>query len=172
MKDMHQGTARKMGGVAMTRRSITTVLAALLIALFVTVNALAVSADKGCDVANGDTLDQCVQWYAGQRNVIVTSIGSPVAVPTVEYRFIENNTTNLPTAQSAAPAIPSAVTNLHQLTVVPTCTGLDDSGYVPTCYTPQGDGTWRVTHKDWEGIWQSVGTVTTLPPPPLGPSHP
>jgi hypothetical protein len=75
-------------------------------------------------------------------------------------------------SQQAASALPRAVTTTHQLTVAPVCTGLDDSGYVPTCYTPQADGTWLVTQKDWEGTWQPMGTVTTLPPPPLGPSHP
>jgi hypothetical protein len=72
-------------------------------------------------------------------------------------------------SQQAARALPGAVTNTHQLTVVPVCTGLDDSGYVPSCYTPQGDGTWRVTQKDWEGTWQPVATVMTLP---AGPSYP
>jgi len=57
---------------------------------------------------------------------------------------------------------PSA-TNAHQLAIVPTCTGLDDSGTVPTCYTPQPGGTWLAEQKDWEGTWQRVGTVTTLP---------
>jgi hypothetical protein len=56
-----------------------------------------------------------------------------------------------------------AVTDAHQLAVVPTCTGLDDSGEVPTCYTPQAGGTWLVEQKDWEGTWQPVGMVTTLP---------
>jgi hypothetical protein len=40
-----------MGGIAMTRRSITTVLASLLVALLLTVNAPALSADSGSPLA-------------------------------------------------------------------------------------------------------------------------
>jgi hypothetical protein len=149
MKDMQQGIARKMGGTAMTRRSIAAVLGSLLFALFV-VSAPAVSADgpcdadaqgncavsssrdfttqqvmeldaltasapgapmaevvptisadSGCNAADADTVDQCVAWAASQGSILVASVGPAAAVPGIDYRFIELNTTTLPSATVA-----------------------------------------------------------------------
>jgi hypothetical protein len=89
MKDMQQGIARKMGGIAMTRHSITAVLALLLVGLLVAVNAPAISA---ADINGGGSapltvsgdapciLDNQGNCAAREALVSVASVGPAVAV--------------------------------------------------------------------------------------------
>jgi hypothetical protein len=96
MKDMHRDTARKMGGTAMTRRSITAVLASLLIGLLVTVNVPSVSA---CEV---DDAGHCIPSAPGDANLVsVASVGPAAAVAGIDYRFNEINTTTLSSVSNA-----------------------------------------------------------------------
>jgi hypothetical protein len=97
----------------MTRRSITAVLASLLVALFVVVNAPVVSADDGCDPADAATVDACVALAVNQPAVSVASVGPAVAVMGIDYRFVEQNTITLPSvsdalATNASPALTMA----------------------------------------------------------------
>jgi hypothetical protein len=101
MKDMQQGTAREMGGIAMIRRSISAIVASLLIGLSVIINGSAVSADGPCDT---DAQGNCAAY---EPLVSVASMGPAVAVPTINDRFVETNTTTLPSVggSDAPPAV-------------------------------------------------------------------
>ena len=106
----------------MTRRSITTVLGSLLVGLVLIINAPAVAAaDQGGGgstrlpvIAEGQCDDEmlCLSMYAPVANVAtfsVASVGQPVEVQTVDYRFVEQNTITLPSANGAiiAPGVVS-----------------------------------------------------------------
>jgi hypothetical protein len=124
---VHDGHAarhsKQMGGFAMTRRRITAVVASLFVGLLLMVNAPVISAadingggsapiisaDNGCDAAYTLTVDECVQWAASHATVAVASVGAPVAVPTGDTRFIENNTIMFPSVESetSAATVPS-----------------------------------------------------------------
>jgi hypothetical protein len=105
---MQQGTARKMGGIAMTRRSIAAVLASLLIALFATVQSAAASIVPSVDGSafGYRFIEENTSTLPG------ASAASAQLIPDMDkveqQRFIESNTTDLPDAVAPSVSATSA----------------------------------------------------------------
>jgi hypothetical protein len=108
---MQQGTASKREVIAMTRRSITAVLGALLVALFITVQSAAASIAPSVD---GSSFGY--RFLEENTSTLPSGIVANVA-PSLftadQQRFIEQNTSTLPSvsdalAANAAPALTMA----------------------------------------------------------------
>jgi hypothetical protein len=152
----------------MTRRSIITVLGSLLVGLLLIVSAPSVAADnmrggssatvivtagEGCDSADAATVDACVALAVNQPSVSVAGAGAPVAVPTSDSRFLEMNTTTLPSVgDPSAPA--SDQRAIYRVS---------DSYY----YVPAAGGMWLVIHDPVDGL-PVIEDVVSGPPPATG----
>jgi hypothetical protein len=138
---MHEGHAarysKQMGGIAMTRRSISAILTSLLVGLLVVVIAPTVSADGPC------LLDNQGNCGAQEALVSVASLGPAAAVQSSNYRFIETNTTWLPGPVTASIA-PSTVTDIqygnNSGTPIAFCMQLATGA--SACYARDASGIW------------------------------
>jgi hypothetical protein len=122
----------------MTRRSITAVLASLLIGLLFVIQAPAASA---CEL---DATGNCVQSTSGSalHTVSFASVGPAITVPGADYRFLEVNTTMLPGAISASigPSVVTAedasvLTSQQQLFLAVNATMMPMQTPRPSCMT-------------------------------------
>jgi hypothetical protein len=152
MKDMQQGTARKLGGIAMTRRSIATVLGSLLVGLLLIVNATAISA---ADINGGgsapltvssDTpciLDNAGNCAAREALISVASTSPAVAVRGIDDDVTVVDTTTLPGPVTANVA-PFTVTDIQYgsdaMTPIVYC--MQSAAGATTCYARDPNGMW------------------------------
>jgi hypothetical protein len=103
----------------MTRRNITTVLGSLLVGLLVALNVPAVSADGPCYT---DGQGNCAVTTPSTATFSIASAGPAVRVPGIDYRFLEENTTTLPSAGVASLAMSSRTMGAWQFLEMNTIT--------------------------------------------------
>jgi hypothetical protein len=135
----------------MARRSIITVLGSLIITLLVTLNGLTVSAKPPCE---GDAPVYCQGGLSnGARTFSIASADPAMAASPIDYRFLEMNTTTLPSVADQS----TSVNDLWAIYRV------SDSYY----FVPVAGGMWVVIHVQADGL-PMIEDYVSGPPPAIG----